>query len=346
MVSNAFFYTLGAILVGTALLALIVAITARKIDFGDRLFTIRKREVPIVDPASKRRTKQRGKPTKSVPSPTPVYDSPTADIEKVASEKTSSDALTGPSPGSGYAPWIDEAAEYKKEKKESLEEAEMIEEESSTDLIETKESVGYLPPPPPDDMSRDLSIQIPKNMCLNEVFRLKITLIKSKEFEKELTIKELELDKKEAEYFSMTARKLGEKITEATTRIEGLVDGPLIVRPIAIGNVAVVSPGQRIIYFDPKAEEIIVEFFITPTRWSKELVSNLRIEFEQNYKIVKAVNIPVKIYKRKLEAIFGFNLSKWQQYVLFIYSALGTISGLISFFNEKVSTTLANWGWI
>ena len=173
---------------------------------------------------------------------------------------------------------------------------------------------------------------------------VKVTLIKSEEFKEELTIKELELDKKEAEYFSLNVTKLGEKVTEATTRIVGLKEGILIVRPIAIGNVAIISPGQRTIMFNLEEEEIIVEFFITPTRWSKDLVSNLRIEFEQEYKIIKAVNIPIKIYKRKMEAIFGINISKWQYYVLFVYSALGTISGLISFFNEKVVTWFQNMG--
>jgi hypothetical protein len=108
----------------------------------------------------------------------------------------------------------------------------------------------------------------------------------------------------------------------------------------------VVSPSQRVIYFDPKAKEIVIEFFLTPTRWSTDLTSNLRIEFEQNYRIIRTVDVPVKIYKRKLEAIFGLNLSKWQKYTLFVYSALGTLSGLVSFFNEQIITRLEIWGWI
>ncbi|MHA1198057.1 MAG: hypothetical protein ACTSQF_01685 [Candidatus Heimdallarchaeaceae archaeon] len=263
--------------------------------------------------------------------------------EKVVFDEES-DALTGPSPGAGYAPKTKEIADYKKasesfdDEVEMLEEAEIVEEaeEAEVERIEATETKAEIETT--DDMSRDLSIQLPKNMCLDEVFRLKVTLIKAKEFKDELTIKELELDKKEAEYFSLNVTKLGETVTEATTRIEGLSEGSLIVRPIAIGNVAVISPGQRTVFFNPEEEEIVVEFFLTPTKWSKELVSNLRIEFEQNYKILRAVNVPIKIYKHKLEAIFGINISRWQYYVLWVYSALGTISGLISFFNEEIVT--------
>ncbi|MCE7743316.1 MAG: hypothetical protein GOP50_12770 [Candidatus Heimdallarchaeota archaeon] len=350
MALNALYYTIGAVLIGTAVFAIIVAISARKIDFGDRLFNIRDRrkmfrESYEVGTTSKRKAKGRrsksARPQTLPSSSEPILDYREEEREKIVfdeeSEEDNEDALTGPSPGSGYAPKSAEIADYKKsaggfdDELEMAEEAEMIEEAEVVEAIEIKEEAEVL-----DDMSRDLSIQLPKNMCLDEVFRLKVTLIKSEKFKDELTIKELELDKKEAEYFSLNVTKLGEKVTEATTRIEGLSEDTLIVRPIAIGNVAVVSPSQRTVFFDPSAEEIVVEFFLTPTRWSKELVSNLRLEFEQHFKIIKAVNIPIKIYKHKLEAIFGINISRWQYYSLFVYSALGTISGLISFFNEKV----------
>ncbi len=100
------------------------------------------------------------------------------------------------------------------------------------------------------------------------------------------------------------------------------------VRPFAIGNVAVIAPAQRTIYFNPEEEEIVVEFYITPTRWTSDITNVLRIEFEQNYAVIKAVNIPMKIYKRKYEAMFGFNLSKWHRYVMFVYSGIGTLVGL------------------
>ena len=349
MALNALYYTIGAILVGTAVFALIVAISARKIDFGDRLFKIKDREIPIVGSVSKRGAKRKGKAARSTPSPQPVFDSSPMEEGKAAKKPATIETLAGAIPS---APKAEEMAEERKEKMVDLEEARPPEEEAR--MVddygeEVEESASYIPPPPPptkeeeiiiDDLSRDLSIILPKNMCLDEVFRLKITLIKSKEFDEALTIKELKLDKKEAEHFSLTAKKLGEKVTEATTRIEGLEEGPMIVRPIAIGNVAVVSPSQRIVYFDSKAEEIVIEFFLTPTKWSKELTSNLRIEFEQNYKIIRTVNVPVKIYKRKMEAIFGINISKWQYYVLFVYSAAGTLSGLISFFNKWVLSTI------
>ncbi len=353
MAYDALFYTIGAVLVGTALFTLIVALTARKIDFGDRLFKIRDRKTlvprgpvrrkalegipaPSSEPkdevevvydskkAAKSKMKaKRAKPSR-IESSEPVERDIVADEE---SDRYYEDALTGPAPGTGFAPKMEEASEELEESlKDFDDEPEMAEEAEIIDVSETIEE-GH---------SRDLSIRLPKNMCLDEVFRLKITLIKAEEFSEDLTIKELELDKKEAEYFSLNVTKLGEKVTEATTRIVGLKEGTLIVRPIAIGNVAVVTPGQRTVFFDSEEEEIVVEFFLTPTKWSKDLISNLRIEFEQEYKVIKSVNIPVKIYKRKLEAIFGINISRWQYYALFVYSALGTISGLISFFNEKV----------
>ena len=194
-----------------------------------------------------------------------------------------------------------------------------------------------------EKFSRDLSIKLPKNMCLEEVFRMKITLIKADEFDEDVTISELELDKKEAKYFSLNVTKLGETVVEATTRISGLEEGSLIVRPISIGNVTTIAPAQRTIHFSPDQTEIVVEFFLTPIRWTTDVVNVMRVEFEQNYKIIKTVNIPMKIYKRKMEAMFGLNISKWQQYLLFIYSAVGTVLGLIGTLQDKLIPAIANW---
>ncbi|MHA1198056.1 MAG: hypothetical protein ACTSQF_01680 [Candidatus Heimdallarchaeaceae archaeon] len=63
MALNALYYTIGAILIGTAVFAIIVALTARKIDFGNRLFKIRDRkslfrESTIVG-SSKRKSKDK-----------------------------------------------------------------------------------------------------------------------------------------------------------------------------------------------------------------------------------------------------------------------------------------------
>ena len=60
--------------------------------------------------------------------------------------------------------------------------------------------------------------------------------------------------------------------------------------------------------FDSEAEETVIEFFITPTKWT-EVMNVLRIEFEQNYKVIKTLEIPIKIFKRKFEALFGLNIS-------------------------------------
>lgn len=346
---------IGYIIVGIVIFvsvafALIVSISARKIDFSDRIINPKTRE-RLLDRISRRDTEKMA----AISPPSPASES----YEKVKRAKGRPEDLR------------------KKEEKVFDEEIVVLDDfgpkdekilDEAKEEIESEESLrsSFIapPPPPPDegfvtpieeesvldeepaftedeieveekDLSRDLSIQLPKNMCIDEVFRLKITLIKAEEFSEDLSLKELELDKEEAKYFSLNVTKLGEKVVEATTRITGLKEGSLIIRPIAVGNVAVIAPGQRTIYFDAEEEEIVIEFFITPTRWSSEVLNVLRLEFEQNYKIIKTINVPMKIYKRKLEAIFGFNISKWHQYALFVYSAIGTIAGLISTLQEK-----------
>ncbi len=344
------YLVVGIIIFVSVVFALVVSISARKIDFSDRLISPRTRErlldrisrrdpeimaaMPAPAPESyekaKRSRRRPAKPSKKAdyeaadeesivfgdfgPKDEEILDEAKEEIE---AEETVKSSLFTPPP-----PLPDEGLGAPIEREESV----LIEEPIFTeDDIEVEEK----------DLSRDLSIQLPKNMCIDEVFRLKITLIKSEEFSEDLTLKELELDKEEAKYFSLNVTKLGEKVVEATTRITGLKEGSLIIRPIAVGNVAVIAPGQRTIYFDAEEEEIVIEFFITPTRWSSDVLNVLRIEFEQNYKIIKTINVPMKIYKRKLEAIFGFNISKWHQYALFIYSAIGTIAGLISTLQER-----------
>ncbi|MBY9002211.1 MAG: hypothetical protein KGD64_14925, partial [Candidatus Heimdallarchaeota archaeon] len=198
------------------------------------------------------------------------------------------------------------------------------------------EGIIEIPEEKPALHSRDLSIYLPKNMCLDEVFRLRITLSKSDEFSKHVSIKQLELSKKEAEYFSLTAKKLGKDILEATTRIEGLEQGNLTVRPLSTSNVVTIAPLQRTIYFDPEEEELVVEFYLAPKRWIPDPISILRVEFEQNYKIIRTIDLPMKIYKRQFEALFGFNLSKWHKYALLIYGILSTLIGLYSTLAEYI----------
>ncbi|GAH59730.1 unnamed protein product, partial [marine sediment metagenome] len=184
--------------------------------------------------------------------------------------------------------------------------------------------------------TRDLSIHLPKNMCLDEVFRLRITLLKSDEFSKHVSIKQLELSKKEAEYFSITAKKLGKEILEATTKIEGLEQGNLTVRPLSTSNVVTIAPTQRTVYFDTEDEEIVVEFYLVPKRWISDPISILRVEFEQNYKIIRTIDLPIRIYKRQFEALFGFNISKWHKYALLIYGVISTLIGLYSTLAEYI----------
>ncbi len=355
------FYTLGAIFILTVFLALLIGISARKIDFGERLFSLKDRETFIPRGPFRRKavatisdsedyivasSKHKGKSKKektSKPSPNRASSGMMSDIEEIKEDKHYERVTDAFAAGSEHAPkyeekakMVDEETEMILEPKEFEEELEMAAppradedfgKETLGEAAEAEEFIGY---------SRDLSIMIPKNMCLDEVFRLKITLIRDDKYDDKVSIKELTVDKESAQYFSMNVTKLGEKVIEATTRIHGLEQGTLIVRPIAIGHMAALAPQQRIVYFHPELDEIVVEFFITPTKWSKDLDSNLRIEFEQNYRILQTIDIPIKIYKRKMEAIFGINISKWQTIMLFVYSAFGTISGLLSFFWQDV----------
>ncbi|MCE7748067.1 MAG: hypothetical protein GPJ51_06700 [Candidatus Heimdallarchaeota archaeon] len=347
------FYLLGIIFIATALFAIVIGITAKKIDFSDRLFSLKDRKTllprrPIRDKASaafedseeiesrKMKRKEKSKRSKkSLPSPRPSSSKRMEDVEPVkAGEYYEEMADRGTLAGREHAPKYDDEAEEAEMLKEE-DEVEMLGEREESAKMVDEDTLGEAAEKEVfEGFSRDLSIMIPKNMCLDEVFRLKITLIRDEQFDDRVVIEEITVDKESAEYFSMNVTKLGEKVIEATTRIHGLEKGALIVRPIAIGHVASLAPQQRIVYFHPELDEIVVEFFITPTKWSKDLDSNIKIEFEQNYRILRTIDIPIKIYKRKMEAIFGINISKWQTIVLFVYSALGTLSGLISFFWE------------
>lgn len=356
------FYLLGIIFIATALFAIVIGITAKKIDFGDRLFSLKDRKTllprrPVRDKAlaafvdseetESRKMKRKEKTKrakKSLPFPSPSSSKRMRDVESVKDEKyyeEMADRVT--LAGREHAPKYDDEAEEVEMLKEEEDEVEMLGEREESAKMVDEDTLGEAAEKEVfEGFSRDLSIMIPRNMCLDEVFRLKITLIRDEQFEDRVVIEEITVDKESAEYFSMNVTKLGEKIIEATTRIHGLEKGALIVRPIAIGHVASLAPQQRTVYFHPELEEIVVEFFITPTKWSKDLDSNIKIEFEQNYRILRTIDIPIKIYKRKMEAIFGINISKWQTIVLFVYSAFGTLSGLISFFWDSFVPWITN----
>ncbi len=365
------FYTLGIFFIVTVLFALLIGITAKKIDFGERLFNWKDRKTIIPRGPFRRKAvsaisgpeefestkaKRKGKSKRaksSIPSPKPSSSSWAEDVEPVKDEKYYSEMADRVTlAGREHAPkYDDEAKEIEEELEmakpperevEKMEEVEMMEEGSYAGMADDETSGEAAELESFEGFSRDLSIMIPKNMCLDEVFRLKITLIREEKYDDKVSMKEITVDKESAEYFSLNVTKLGEKVIEATTRIYGLEQGTLIVRPIAVGHAAALAPQQRIVYFHPDLDEIVIEFFITPTKWSKDLESNLRIEFEQNYRVLQIIDIPIKIYKRKMEAIFGINISKWQTITLFVYSAFGTISGLLSFFWDSVVPFMKN----
>jgi len=352
------FYLLGIIFIATALFAIVIGITAKKVDFGDRLFSLIDRKTllprrPVRDRAlaafadteetesRKMKKKEKSKRAKrSLPSSRPSM----GDIEPIKDEKYYEEMADRRTlAGREHAPKYDDEAEEVEMLKDVDDEVEMLAEREESPKMEEPETLGEASEKEVfEGFSRDLSIMIPRNMCLDEVFRLKITLIRDDQYDDKVAIEEITVDKESAEYFSMNVTKLGEKVIEATTRIHGLEKGALIVRPIAIGHVASLAPQQRTVYFHPELEEIVVEFFITPTKWSKDLDSTIKIEFEQNYRLLRTIDIPIKIYKRKMEAIFGINISKWQTIVLFVYSAFGTLSGLISFFWEDFVPWITN----
>ncbi|MHA1220016.1 MAG: zinc ribbon domain-containing protein, partial [Candidatus Heimdallarchaeaceae archaeon] len=209
------FYLLGIIFITTALFAIIIGITAKKIDFSDRLFSLKDRKTllprrPVRDKAlatfadfeetegikMKRKEKSR-RAKKSLPSPRPSSSKRMRDVEPIKDEEyyeEMSDRAT--LAGREHAPKYDDEAEEVEMLKEEADEVEM--------LGEREESAKYLCPNCGTSLeqgvkfcancgksiqevfegfSRDLSIMIPKNMCLDEVFRLKITLIRDEQFD-------------------------------------------------------------------------------------------------------------------------------------------------------------------
>lgn len=308
------FVILSITLFSSAIIALIIAFSARNIDFSERILHRRVVRSLIRERAEHIKKRARKEKRVSVSMPRPKTET-----ESVLEEIASSDTLVGEEiPGAiPQAPRPPPPTEYS-DIKASEEEIEPTEET----IVE-----GY---------ARDVVLRLPKNMCLNEVFRLEISLLKSEEFEQELQTTEIDVDKDEAAFYSLTLKKLGETITESTVLIQGLQEGPLTIRPVTLGRIVYVAPSTRTVYFDPNAEKIAVDFYITPIRWEKEVKNVLKIEFEQNYKIIKVIDMPMRIYKYKYEAMFGLNISKWHQYALLIYSILGSIAGFISAFQEKV----------
>jgi len=219
----------------------------------------------------------------------------------------------------------EDIVKLEKEMKEIFEEE--PEEIKKEEMIKEKKENGY---------SRDILLRYPRNMCLDEVFMLEVSILQSEDFSPEALIKDVKVSSEEARRFAIAFKRLGKTLTEATFLIEGLKEGPLTIRPIPVGRLVSVDPQQRTIYFDPKTKKTTITFFLTPIRWTKDITNILRLEFEQEYRILKAIDLPLKIYKHKFEALFGINISKWQQYALIIYSALGTLAGLISVLQNKL----------
>ena len=213
----------GIALLITAIFTIAVSISARKIDFGSRILKDRPIRSEITLGGVKSKAK-RSKARSTAPPPPPSTSSSSF-------APYTSDALTGPSRGSRA-----EEAKMKEEWDEAEDEEwdeTDIESDGLPEDIESEtlpgniESPHYVSPKAsrgefakksaieptelldkgtieileeqPTLHTRDLSIQLPKNMCLDEVFRLRITLIKSDEFSKDVSIKQLELSKKEAE---------------------------------------------------------------------------------------------------------------------------------------------------
>ncbi len=331
---------LGIVIITTAIFALVIVISSRKIDFGDRLFDPQKSlRSQIRRKFGGRKLKMaKSKKSRSIDD---ILEEDSMDEELAYEEVSLSrpEATLGgatPAPHTAQAkpspiPPSPPGSQYESEKEikgeeeimelKKLEKGEGEESEFLDVPVETtiKDSTSTF--------NRDLSIRLPKNMCLDEVFRLRITIKKSEEYSSELTLKELTLDEKEAKYYSLKVEKLGKKISEATIILSGITEAPLTIRPMAIGGVAHIAPSTRTVMFDSEAEETVIEFFITPTKWT-EVMNVLRIEFEQNYKVIKTLEIPMKIYKRKFEALFGLNISGVQKYILLIYSAIGSVIGL------------------
>jgi len=169
---------------------------------------------------------------------------------------------------------------------------------------------------------------VPHNLCVNEVFKLVIFIKKSGHASDELEISYLRVSSEEAKLYSLTAERLGKRLTKAKVKLKGLTEGPITIRAYFTNGIGYIVPSERNVYFEPNKEEIRAEFFVTPTTWTSKVANKIRVDFEQKYKELLVINMPVKIYKRSFEALLGLNISGLQKYVLLIYSILGSIFGL------------------
>ncbi len=290
---------IGIFLLLTSLIGFLIVLTAKKLDLGERIFRrprIATRFVPQKDKKSKQQKKE-----------------PLPSISKEKANKADEGEYSGIAFDRSVSEKSDDEQMQPPKSKQERTKTEPIYEEKGENVY-----------------TRDIEIRIPYNLCLNEVFLLKVTL-KTDSLSNEDTILEyIKIDEKEAKKFALNDKKLGTHITSATTAINGIKEGIILVRPIAIGDFATINPKERYMFFKAQEEEIEVEFFITPVQWRQKLIRVIRVEFEQEYRTIKTVDVPVKVFKNKYEAIFGLNLSGFQKYVLLSYSILGSLMGLYS----------------
>ncbi len=291
---NVISFILGIFFLITAVIALTIRLSARRINIGDKIFSY---NFTLLSKAKEKIKGNRKKKKQTLPSTI----SPEMSRER---SKQRSDKIED---------LLDEADSLK-------------EEEISIDLTDEKEKIT-------DEklksvFTRDVNIRIPKNMVVDDFYKLTVILSETDLYSPDVKVEHIKVSKEEAKNFALINSRLGINLMEATTKVEGLKAGPLIIRPIAVGNFARISPLERIINFDPNLKEIYISFYITPTIWKNKSTNIICIEIEQDYTILKEINMPVNVFKNTYEAIFGLNISSVHMTVMLVYSLIGSLIGL------------------
>ncbi|UJG41197.1 MAG: hypothetical protein K9W45_01730 [Candidatus Heimdallarchaeum aukensis] len=254
-------FILGIIFLVSSLVTFVIVFSSKKIDFQkEKIFTSNVKDL-ITDKMrlSRKDKKSKKKRRRSIPS----------SVKTMSSEEETElpKSVRSPIP---FAPMTLDEKLIESPELEMIEEAEETE---SLSLSVDKEEKTY---------SRNLMIKVPYNFCINEVFKLVIFIKKTGYALDELEITCSRVSSEEARLYSLTTEKLGKKLTEATVKLNGLNQGSMTVRAYFTNGIGYIVPSERNVYFDPDKEEIVAEFFITPTIWTSKTAYEIRIEFEQN----------------------------------------------------------------
>lgn len=292
---NLISFILGVFFLITAVMTLIIRVSSRRINIGEKILSY--------DFSRFNKTK-----------------------EKLNRNKKNKKKQTVPSTKSPGMP-SERTRKRNEEIDDLLEEADSLKEKKiGEDLMDEMEEIidgGFKP-----TFARDVNIRVPQNMVVDDFYKLIVIISETDSYSPNVKVEQIKVSKEEAKTFALINSKLGINLMEATTKVEGLKAGPLIIRPIAVGNFARINPLERTINFDSKLKNQIASFYITPMIWKNKSANVICIEIEQEYTILKELNIPVKVFKNTYEAIFGLNISSVHMTFMLLYSIIGSLIGL------------------